>query len=136
MDATENKRIMQEVFADLARGNGKPFVERMADDFCWTITGTSRWSRTYRGKQAVLAELLQPLFARFADRYTNTAHRFIADGDHVVVECRGHATTRAGVPYDNQYCYVIRMAGGRMKELTEYMDTELVSRVLGDPAGA
>lgn len=32
MDATDNRRIMQEVFAELARGNGKPFVGRMADD--------------------------------------------------------------------------------------------------------
>jgi hypothetical protein len=93
-------------------------------------------SSTYRGKQAVRTELLQPLFARFADRYTNTAHRFIAEGDYVVVECRGHVTTKTGVPYDNQDCYVIRMAEGRMKELTEYLDTELATNALGDRASA
>jgi uncharacterized protein len=131
MSAAENKRLMQDIFSELSKGNGKPFVESLADDFCWTITGTTTWSETYRGKQAVLSELLGPLFSRFADRYTNTAHRFIAEGDYVVVECRGRVTTKEGKPYNNAYCWVCRISGGKLRELTEYMDTELVTAALG-----
>lgn len=130
MSAVENKQFRQQVVAELARGNGTPFVESMGDDFCWTITGTTKWSKTYRGKEAVLADLIRPLFAQFGDRYTNTAQRILADDDYVVVECRGRVTTKAGKPYNNQYCYVIRMADGKMRELTEYMDTELVTTAL------
>lgn len=130
MSAIENKELMQQVFAELARGNGTPFVESMGDDFCWTITGTTAWSRTYRGKEEVLADLIRPLFAQFADRYTNSALRILADEDHVVVECRGRVTTKAGKPYNNEYCYVIRMADGKMRELTEYMDTQLAATAL------
>jgi uncharacterized protein len=133
MSAAQNKRLMQDIFAELAKGNGRPFVASLADDFCWTITGTTKWSRTYRGKQAVLDELLGPLFSRFADRYTNTALRIIAEDDQVVVECRGQVTTKAGVPYHNQYCWVCRIADGKLRELTEYLDTELVTAALGDP---
>src|SRR5262245_61898639 len=50
----------------------------MADDFTWILTGTTKWSRVYRGKQAVRRELLAPLFAQFNERYTNTAHRILA----------------------------------------------------------
>ena len=134
MSATANKQLMQQVFAELAKGNGKPFVDAMADDFRWTITGTTPWSKTYDGKQTVLNDLMQPLFSQFADRYTNTAQRFIAEDDYVVVECRGRVTTKAGKPYNNAYCYVCRMAGGKMRELTEYLDTELVATALADPA--
>ena len=63
MSAAENKLLMQQVFAELAKGNGKPFVDSMADDFRWTITGTTPWSKTYDGKQAVLKDLMQPLFS-------------------------------------------------------------------------
>ena len=35
MNASENKRILQGVFAELAKGNGKPFADRMAEDFSW-----------------------------------------------------------------------------------------------------
>jgi len=131
MGAAENKQLMQNIFSELSKGNGKPFVESLADDICWTIIGSTKWSRTYRGKEAVLTELLRPLFAQFADQYTNTAHRFIAEDDYIVVECRGRVTTKSGTPYNNTYCWVCRVADGKLRELTEYLDTELVTAALG-----
>jgi hypothetical protein len=40
----------------------------------------------------VQTELLGPLFSQFAHRYTTDPQRFIAEGDHVVVEARGHVS--------------------------------------------
>jgi uncharacterized protein len=131
VSATENKQLMQNIFSELSKGNGVPFVESLADDICWTIIGSTKFSGTYRGKQTVLDELLRPLFARFADQYTNTAHRFIAEDDYVVVECRGRVTTKSGAPYNNTYCWVCHVADGKLQELTEYLDTELVTAALG-----
>ena len=125
-----NKQLLQDIFAGLARGDSRPFVDSLADDFCWTLTGTTKWSGTYRGKKAVMQDLMRPLFAQFADQYTNTAQTFIAEGDRVVVECRGKVTTKSGQPYNNQYCWVCRVEGGRLLEVIEYMDTELVAKVL------
>jgi uncharacterized protein len=129
----QNKQLMQAIFAELARGNGKPFTAAMADDFSWIIPGHSTWSRTWRGKRAVLDDLMRPLFARFATTYVNEAVRFIAEDDIVVVECRGKVMTKTGKPYDNHYCYVCRLADGQLRELTEYMDTELATAALGAP---
>jgi ketosteroid isomerase-like protein len=124
---------MQHAFEYLAQGDGRPFAELMADDFRWAVTGNTAWSRVYEGKKAVQEQLLRPLFAQFADRYRNTAHRFIAEGEWVVVQCRGNAETRRGQRYDNEYCYVCRFSGGKLRELTEYLDTELVTAVLDPP---
>jgi uncharacterized protein len=124
---------MQHAFEYLAQGDGRPFAELMADDFRWAVTGKTAWSRVYEGKKAVQEQLLRPLFAQFADRYRNTAHRFIAEGEWVVVQCRGNAETRRGQRYDNEYCYVCRFSGGKLRELTEYLDTELVTAVLDPP---
>lgn len=131
--ASDNKRRIEAVYAQLAQGNGRPFVEAMADDFCWHMIGSTAWSGSYRGKQAVRERLLGPLFAQFADRYTSTPKRIVAEGDIVVVECSGRVTTRQGKPYHNTYCLVIRMEGGMMKELTEYLDTALVDAALQPP---
>jgi ketosteroid isomerase-like protein len=90
----------------------------------------SLWE-TYCGKAAVRRELLDPLFAQFADRSTNTALRFIAEDDYMVVECRGRTTTR-----NNTYCYVCRFSNRQMVELTEYLDTALVARALEPPGAA
>ena len=133
MPASQNKRILQEAFAALESGDGKPFVDCMADDFAWTVMGTTPWSRTYSGKAAVQRELMAPLFSQFAERYTNRAIRFIAEDDYVVVQCQGRVTTKSGHAYNNDYCYICRFSDGRMVALTEYLDTALVEKALTPP---
>jgi len=134
MGAAENKQLMQNIFSELSKGNSKPFVESMADDFRWTVTGTTQWSRTYEGKESVLTELLGQLRSQFADQVRVTAHRFIAEGDYVVVEARGdNNITKAGIPYNNTYCFVFRLSDGKVQGVTEYMDTALVAAALEVP---
>lgn len=131
MSSSENKQLIQNIFEQLAQGNSRPLVEAMADDFCWTVTGQNRWSGTYRGKQVVLDHLLSVLRSRIEGRVKTIAHRFVAEGDFVVVEAHGNNTTKEGRTYNNAYCFVIRLEDGKLKEITEYMDTELVTAVLG-----
>jgi len=133
MGAAENKQLVQHVFEELSKGNSEPFVASMADDLRWTVTGTTKWSRTYEGKRSVLVELFGPLRARITDRIRTTAHRLIAEGDYVVVEARGSNVTKSGVPYNNNYCFVFRLSDHQLKEVTEYLDTELITAALGQP---
>lgn len=130
MSAIENKQLLQHIFAELSKGNSHPFVDNLADDVSWTVIGTTRWSRTYSGKSAVLKELLRPLGEKLDGPYAATAHRFIAEGDYVAVESRGSATTKTGKPYNNTYCFILRIEGGRIREVTEYMDTQLATSAL------
>jgi ketosteroid isomerase-like protein len=123
MDTANNKQLVQNIFAEMAQGNSRPLVESMADDFCWTVTGSHRWAGRYQGKQNVLNGLLAELRSRIDGRVKTIGHRFIAEGDFVVVEARGSNTTKTGVPYNNAYCFVIRLAEGKLQEITEYMDT-------------
>jgi len=133
MLATENKKLLQYIFAELSKGNSRPFVESMADDFSWTVTGTTQWSKKYAGKRAVIEQLFGGLRARLAPPIVVEAIRFIADRDYVVVEARGKNTTKDGLPYNNTYCYVFHLAGGKLQAMTEYLDTELVTKALGAP---
>lgn len=130
MTAESNKQIMSDAMQSLATGDTRPFGALMHPDFTWTITGSTSWSGEYRRLQAVRTELLAPLFANFTTRYVNRPVRILADGDFVVVECRGHAMTKSGTAYDQAYCYVIEMRDGQMIGLTEYLDTALVERAL------
>ena len=131
------KQRMQAAMAALAQGDRRPFGALMAEDFTWTVPGRNAWSGRYEGRQAVRERLFQPLFAQFAGVYTNSAHRFIAEGDWVVVECRGSVATRRGARYDNHYCYVCRFGrDGLLHELVEYMDTQLACEVLEPPPPA
>jgi uncharacterized protein len=133
MNAADNRALISDVFAELAEGNGRPFVALLAEDIRWTIIGSTEWSGTWEGKAAVQSRLLDPLFAQFATRYRNKAVRLIAEDDFVVIECRGDVTTKAGMPYRNTYCYVCLLEDGKVRELTEYCDTELLTRALAPP---
>ena len=131
-----NRQRIRQVMAELDKGNGKAFVDAMADDFSWTIPGDTPWSRTYSGKQVVINELLRPLYAQFATPYISTTRRVMADGDMVIIEFEGRVTTKAGKAYNNRYCYVCRMEDGKMKDLMEYLDTALVSSALEAPSSS
>jgi ketosteroid isomerase-like protein len=133
MSTAENKSLLQHVFAETAKGDGRPFVAALAEDVSWTIIGSTQWSKTYQGKSAVLRELLGPLNAQLAGRNMITAHSFIAEGDQVVVEGQGHNTTKTGKPYNNRYCWVFRFSKGRVVELVEYTDTSLIESALEAP---
>jgi ketosteroid isomerase-like protein len=132
MSATENKQLLQTIFAGMAQGDSRALVEAMADDFAWTVSGATQWSRTYAGKQTVLTELFGTLRSRIDGRIRTIADRFIAEGDYVVVEAHGDNTTKAGKPYNNRYCFVFQVAGGKLKSVTEYLDTELVTAALSE----
>jgi len=136
MSASENKELMEEIFVGLANRNGTLLTERMSEDFRWINIGTTKWSGTFDGKAAVQRDLLAPLRARLVERSRTVAHRFIAEGDYVVVEARGDNVTRAGMPYNNEYCFVFRLSGGKIQEVREYSDTALIDAVLGDPKDA
>ena len=133
MAAAEHKRLLEGAFAELSQGNGQPFMDALADDVRWTVIGSSPWSRTYAGKREVVEQLMRPLFSQFADQYSARAIRVLAEDDVVVVEARGEVNTKSGRPYNQTYCYVFRLADGQVRELTEYLDTELVNQALEPP---
>jgi uncharacterized protein len=137
MSAAANKKLMQEIYA--AAGNPDPaardralFVASLADDARWVVTGQYSWSRTFTGKQSILNDLHGHVRSLLADRARTIAHRFIAEGDYVVVEAKGDNVTKSGLRYDNDYCMVFRLENGKVKEIKEYCDSALVEKALGE----
>ena len=135
-DTASNKKLIQQIFA--AAGSPDPavrdralFVASLADDAIWTVTGQYSWSRTFTGKEAILNDLHGQVRSRLAERTRTIAHRFIADGDCVAVEAKGDNVTREGMRYDNDYCLVFRLEGGKIKEIREYCDSILTEKALG-----
>jgi uncharacterized protein len=141
MTAAANKRLMQDIFAaaaspDPAARDRALFVASLADDAQWVVTGQYSWSRTFSGKEAILNDLHGYVRSRLAERTRTIAHRFIADGDIVVVEAKGDNVTPEGVRYDNDYCLVFRLEHGKIKEIREYCDSILTEKALGPFPGA
>ena len=132
MSAEANKKLVQQIFTDSANRSGTTFVDNLAEDVTWIVTGQYSWSHEFRGRDAIQNGLMGHLRSRLAAARPRTlAFNFIAEGDYVVVEARGDNVTKSGERYDNQYCMVWRIENGMIKEIREYCDSALVERVLG-----
>ncbi|MEY4511772.1 MAG: hypothetical protein RLZZ450_3894 [Pseudomonadota bacterium] len=58
-----------------------------------------------------------------SDVSSEVSHCFV-DGHTVVFERRIRATLANGRRYDNDYCFILEMAGTRVRRIREYMDTK------------
>ncbi|MCL4268651.1 MAG: nuclear transport factor 2 family protein [Anaerolineales bacterium] len=124
----DGKKLVMDVMAALADGDDRPFLDAMHNDMKWTWMGSGGLSRTFDGKESVLHELWKSVKTDIAQPFRVTATLILAEGDHVVVEGVGNNKTPNGKEYNNRYCWVMKISGGKIVELKEYMDTDLVRR--------
>jgi len=129
MGAAENKEVIRKMRE--AKGIDA-ILAAMSDDVRWTLTGTTKYSGTMNGKQEIVNKLFKPIFAELETPGSNVIDNIIAEGDYVVVQQHGTGRrTKSGKDYNNTYCIVYKVADGKIKEITEYCDTELVTAAFG-----
>jgi len=136
MSAHENKRLLERAYAGAAAGDSQLLFEMLADDVVWTVMGTATWSGTFRGKAELMERLLKPLGEVLDGPLAVTAERMIAEGELVAVQASIHNRTKAGEPYPNHYFNLFRFEAGKIVEVSEYADTQLMNAVLGIYPGA
>ena len=131
MNTAENKKLIQDIFAKLAMGDGSLFVKHLDDDVEMRVTGQYSWSHTFEGKDALIRNLYGYLRTITHEPRKTIPLRIVADEDHGIVEAKGAMKTKDGTPYNNEYCLVFRLRDGRIVEMREYQDSALCERVLG-----
>jgi len=118
----QNIELIKKGYAAFNAGDGDTVMSLFDDNIEWIQPGDSTISGTYRGKQEV-AEL----FARMGEKQTSvTAHRFLADGDLVVV--LGQSTT-AGETTDQAQAITVR--NGKAVHVQGYVDTATQEHIFG-----
>ena len=132
MSNSDNKRIVRDFYSSGASGDMDACFALLADDIQWTNIGSTRFSGTFSGKQALMEQLLGPLFGQLKAGISSSIENLIAEGDIVVAQTTGTAETKDGTPYNNSYCQVMRIRDGKIAEVKEYFDTELTSSVFGN----
>lgn len=99
----------------------------MSETMRWNWMGSGQWSKSFVGKTEVLDDLWKNVRETIKQPFQVTVHRIIADGDCVVVEMTGRNTTTTEQSYRYNYCWVCQVKDGKLLEINEYMDTELVT---------
>ena len=131
MPTEENRKIVQAFYDAGNRGDMDTCFALIADDIVWTNIGKTSLSGRFEGKQALREQLLGPLFASLKAGINMQVHNLVAEGDYVVAQTSGTAETLDGRPYNNTYCWIIRLRDGQFAEVSEYLDTDLVRQVFG-----
>ena len=131
MSAAANKETIRNMFAELSKGNAEAFLGTLPDDVRFTLTGSTKFSGVFNGKPEFIEKVLAPLGAQLEGGIVMHVDNLIAEGDLVVMQGRGESITKSGQAYNNTYAQVFRLANGKVQEVTEYLDTELVTSVFG-----
>jgi len=125
------KRRVRDIMDAMSQGRVRPLFDAMADEVTWRWMGVNQWSRTFEGKQTVVDTLFGGNAETLSPSSGVEVHWIHADGDVVVVEHSGRNEMPDGRRYDNNYCWVLRFQDGLVREVREYMDTQLVTETFG-----
>lgn len=129
-----NLERTREIFELKARtGSNQRLLAALAGDALWTIAGSCRMSRTYHSKADLLEHCLEPLGRRLRGKVRARVDELLDAGETVIVRWRGESETTWGERYDNDYCWVLTWAQGRIVRVVAYLDTLLLERVMAHP---
>jgi ketosteroid isomerase-like protein len=131
-----NKQVVLKGYAALKAGDVATYLDGLAEDVTITYFGNHLFTGTYRGKADIMASYVPLLLSRLDGPIKITVTNAIAEGDQVFVEALGESRTKDGLSYNNQYGIVLKLRGGKIAEIREYMDTELVKNIFGGPTAA
>jgi ketosteroid isomerase-like protein len=120
--------------------------EVMSPDVRWRLIGSTPISRLHHGFGELRPGFWSMLYEgdgrgsgtqgldRDYDRKLRADAILEIEDGRVLLLAQADARGRNGKPYDNEYCFLIRVADGKIAEMTEYCDTAMIERVIFDKA--
>lgn len=123
---------VQDLFGNLASGDGKGFFDHVADNVDWTVEGTHPLAGRYRSKSDFLAHTFERLAKVLPQGTELRVEHALVTGDWAVVELRSYATAKNGLRFDNRYCWVCRFVNDTIIEVRAYLDSALVARLFAE----
>ena len=124
----ENKQIVNRAFEQAEKGNVEGFLKALSDDFKWITIGSTGVSGTY-DTEGLLKIYFPKIMASFESMPKIVPDRLIAEDDYVIRLGHGEGgVAKNGMEYNNTYCFVIQVNDGKIKEIKEFCDTDLVRK--------
>lgn len=123
-----HKEVVRTYFKSMGEGDVELFKSTITEDYCAVIAGYSKLSGTM-DRDAVLG------FVASVPSITKSGISFeirclTAEEDRVACESLGRSVMANSAEYNNQYIHLFRFRDGKIRQVTEYMDTKLAEKVL------
>jgi ketosteroid isomerase-like protein len=124
----ENKRLTLDFFAAMQRADADAIADAYADGGRVITMGNTLISGARDKSQ--IRQFAGGVLEAFPDGLEFTVHTLTAEGDRVAVEATSEGRHASGRDYCNHYHFLFTWRDGKLQELKEYMDTELVTDVI------
>jgi uncharacterized protein len=123
-------QIVRSGFEAFKRGDLKAVGELFTDDAVWHGRGSTKFGGDFRGREAVLADMMQ--FAQTFNDITLDPHDVLANEQHVVALVNS-SVKRNGKTYDDHQTFIFHLnEQGKTTEAWIVSDTELLKKSLED----
>ena len=132
MDELDNAThdVIDRFLASINARDFDAFRDCLAPDVQFHMIGSTILSGSASGRDEMLAVVAR--VGEFTDEsfiHLDELDRIVS-GDRGVLRSKGQGRTKDGRPYDNTYCHLFRVENGEFTEFVEYLDTDLIRRVL------
>lgn len=121
------------------------FRATMSPEMTWTLIGSTPVSGTHRGLDAVQNTFFATCFSGdgrhgsgpqgldpdYGVRLNINEVTALEDG-RVMVHCTSDGRGKNGVPYKNEYCWLLTVKNGKIASMYEFADTALIERAMFD----
>ena len=101
-----------------------------ADNFLWTIKGTSILSGEYHGGEEFFEKVINRLNKVILPGWKIHILSSYVDNDTFIIEMRGEMKAKNGEDYNNEYCWIFKFADNKVISITAYYDSLLVNKTL------
>lgn len=125
------KTEIQEIFSYWETNQPEKFLERLAEDFEWTVMGTHPLAGVFKGKEAYLDGAFNRLNKVLKDKVRLEVIAIYVDGQTAIVELKSFMTAINGQPYHNSYCWIVHFNDEKqIFAITAYLDSALLKQVI------
>src|ERR1700748_3808159 len=116
------KDVVGGVFATPGPGDFAAIGEFFDDDSVWQVNDVARGLPAQRGRTAIIDDFLQPIREGLFEPGDPKVEvrSMISEGPRVAAETTARGTLRNGNHYENEYVFIIEVAGDKERYLREY----------------
>ena len=130
MTAEQNAEFVRRTWQDLTAGKVDAALANMSDEVSWLIQGNvPNVSGLKRGKEEV-RKFVSGIGQAFPQGLQTEIRKTHVAGDTVIVELTNRGKAFNGKDYENEYCFVFELEGGKIRRIREYVDMHKVVQTL------
>lgn len=125
-----NVAVVRDIYDAFGRGDIDAFFAAAAPDLEWHESEGMPYGGTYRGRDAIMENVVQPILAD-VDGFTAAPDEILALDDTRVVARGRHGGSGAGGALDAKFVHVWTITDGKASRYEQLADTRRFSEAVG-----